>query len=66
LPQYPNEHHDFWNIWVNVIRNNTAKDLDVIFSSEPYGKILAEKMRIDYFDVDIDRKTVPICATLIR
>ena len=66
LPQEPHEHPNFWQIWCNVIKNNTPKDLDVVFSSEPYGKTLGDKLNINHFDVDIQRKAVPICATLIR
>lgn len=66
LPQYPEEHEDFWNIWVDVAHKYCPNDIDVIFSSELYGKVYAEKLGISEYLVDIDRKTVPISGTLIR
>ena len=41
-------------------------NLDVIISSEEYGKHLARFMEIDYIDYDIDRQKIPISATEIR
>jgi HTH-type transcriptional repressor of NAD biosynthesis genes len=51
--------------------NNWAKYLssfhpDTIVTSDLYGKVLAEKMNIDWLPVDPDRKVFPISATSIR
>jgi HTH-type transcriptional repressor of NAD biosynthesis genes len=66
VPQYPHEHPDFWNIWINIIRKNTTDDLDCIFSSEDYGFELATRMGIYSMLIDKERKEVPISGTLIR
>ncbi len=64
--QVPEEHKFFWEIWCDTIRRNTPPGLAVVFSSEPYGDTLAEKLGIRHIAVDIDRQAVPISATLIR
>lgn len=66
LPQYPEEHEDFWSIWCKVIRDNTSEDLDVIFSSEDYGDTLGDKLNISSVIVDKSRTHVPISGTKIR
>ena len=37
LPQFPEEHKDFWSIWVDVVKRYCPRDVDVIFTSEKYG-----------------------------
>jgi NadR type nicotinamide-nucleotide adenylyltransferase len=64
LPQYPEEHPDFWNIWKNTI--NTYGDFDTVFSSELYGFKLAEILGADHIMVDRDRTLVPISGTAVR
>lgn len=66
VPQYPHEHINFWNIWIDIIRKNSSSDLDCIFSSEDYGLELATRMGIQNVCVDKERKQVPISGTLIR
>lgn len=69
LPQVPEDHPDFWNIWRYVIWRYTHSQLmpiDVVFASEPYGKRLADDQGAMFVPVDIGRETVPICATDIR
>lgn len=65
LPQFPEEHYDFWNIWCDLIKKN-CPDIDVIYSSEDYGFELAERLNIKHELVDKERKTVPISGTKVR
>lgn len=66
LPQYPEEHSDFWNIWTSLIKKHCPEDLDVVFASEDYGKTLGDLMGINHVIVDKERITVPISGTKIR
>jgi len=66
LPQYPEEHPDFWNIWVDVVKRYCPDDIDVIFTSESYGDPYAKHLGIEHYLVDLERKTVPISGTLAR
>jgi HTH-type transcriptional repressor of NAD biosynthesis genes len=66
LPQQPEEHINFWDIWVDVVKRYCPNDIDVIFSSELYGNTYAEKLGISSVVVDIDRKVVPVSGTLVR
>ena len=65
LPQYPEEHPDFWKIWVDVARRY-CPDSDVIFTSELYGDPYAEHLGIRHHLVDLERKTVPVSGTKVR
>ena len=65
LPQYPEEHPDFWNIWKSVIERYSPT-LDVMFASEDYGKTLGDLMGINHIIVDKERKTIPISGTAVR
>jgi HTH-type transcriptional repressor of NAD biosynthesis genes len=52
-------------IWANYLKT-ILPDVNVIFASEQYAEYVAEHMNIDYQIYDIERKTVPISATMIR
>lgn len=66
LPQLPEEHLDFWNIWCDVIKRSSPDGLDVIFSSEDYGFELAKRLDIKHELVDKERIKQPISGTAIR
>ena len=66
VPQYPEEHVDFWNIWTDITRRYVPIDIDVIFTSEKYGDPYAKYLGIEHFQVDLERKHVPVSATKIR
>jgi len=66
LPQLPEEHPDFWNIWCDVIKRSSPDGLDVIFSSEDYGFELAKRLDIKHELVDKERIKQPISGTVIR
>lgn len=65
-PQYPHEHPDFWNIWVESLRRLIPAKLDVVFSSEEYGDELAARLGATHMLCDLSRSTAPISATAVR
>jgi HTH-type transcriptional regulator, transcriptional repressor of NAD biosynthesis genes len=66
LPEYPEEHPDFWNIWVDVAKRYCPSDIDVIFTSELYGDTYSKYLGIKHHLVDLERKTYPVSGTLTR
>jgi HTH-type transcriptional repressor of NAD biosynthesis genes len=66
LPQYPEEHPDFWKIWVDVVKRYCPNDIDVIFTSELYGETYAKHLGIKHHMVDLERQIVPISGTKAR
>ncbi len=66
VPQYPEEHPDFWNIWLNIIRRYVPTGPDYVFTSEAYGDPLAAILGARHICVDIDRKIFPVSGTAVR
>lgn len=66
LPQEPDDHPDFWDIWRRTIRNVLPTGPNFVFASEPYGYKLAEILGARFIPVDPTRSMVPISATDIR
>jgi HTH-type transcriptional repressor of NAD biosynthesis genes len=65
VPSYPHEHPDFWTIWRELI-GRYAPPVDVVFTSEQYGDRLASELGARHVLVDLERRTVPISASLVR
>lgn len=72
IPQNPDEHPDFWNIWKNRI-NSVLNGLydpfesgDIVFASEMYGEPLAEVMDMQFIPYDVGRTITNTKATRIR
>ena len=65
VPQAPEEHPEFWPIWIDVVRRH-AGDVDVVFTSETYGDELARRLGARHVCVDLDRKAYPVSGTAIR
>ncbi len=65
-PSYPHEHPDFWSFWLRTIRHNTPENTEVVFTSEAYGEEMASLLGIKHEMVDLERKNVPVSATMIR
>jgi HTH-type transcriptional repressor of NAD biosynthesis genes len=66
VPQEPQEHPDFWNIWLGIFRKYLPFNPDIVFSSENYGDEIALRMNIKHVPVDLNRKEFPVSGTLIR
>ena len=65
-PQVPEEHPDFWAIWVASIRRFMPAGPDLVFSSELYGDELARRLGARHVLVDLERRCVPVSGTLVR
>lgn len=65
-PQQPGEHPDFWNIWKNSLIRVLPSPPDVVFSSEAYGKRLAEVLGARSVVVDPERIALPVSGSAVR
>jgi HTH-type transcriptional repressor of NAD biosynthesis genes len=65
-PQDPKEHPDFWSIWKNSLIRVLPALPDIVFSSEAYGKKLAEILGARSVVVDPERVAVPVSGTEVR
>lgn len=66
VPQYPEEHPDFWTIWLKVIRRYLPVGPDLVFTSEAYGDALAERLGARHVCVDLPRATFPVSGSSVR
>ncbi len=66
VPQAPEEHPDFWDIWRTLIRRHLPAGPDCVFASEPYGARLAAELGAAFVPVDVARAMVPISGTAVR
>lgn len=66
LPQAPEEHPDFWELWQAALHPLVPEDLDFVFASEEYGHRLAAVLGADFVPVDVKRTAIPVSGTAIR
>ncbi len=66
IPQAPEEHPQFWDIWRTSIRRHVPGPIDYVFASEGYGWRLAEELGARFVPVDIARRNVPVSGRAIR
>ena len=66
IPQTPDEHPRFWEIWQASIRRHVPWRIDYVFASEDYGWRLAEVLGAQYIPVDPARTNVPVSGRAIR
>ncbi|MDP4145270.1 MAG: AAA family ATPase [Bacillota bacterium] len=52
-------------VWAQYVKE-LFPDVNIVFASEKYGEYVAEYMNADYKLFDVERKTIPISATLVR
>jgi HTH-type transcriptional repressor of NAD biosynthesis genes len=65
-PQSPNEHPDFWNIWLQSIRRHLPMGPDYVFASEEYGQPLAQVLGATFIPCNIARDIMSISGTAVR
>lgn len=66
-PSFPEEHPQFWEIWVETIRQACHGTIpEILFTSESYGAELASRLGIRHVPVDAARELVPVSGTAIR
>lgn len=66
LPQTPDEHPRFWELWRQSIRRHVPGRIDHVFASEHYGARLAEELDAEFVPVDLERRNVPVSGRAIR
>jgi HTH-type transcriptional repressor of NAD biosynthesis genes len=66
IPQAPEEHPQFWDIWRTSIRRHVAGRIDYVFASEDYGGRLAQELDARFVPVDRERRNVPVSGRAIR
>lgn len=66
LPQTPEEHPDFWNLWRSALTRVLPGKMDFVFASEDYGWRLAEELGARFVPIDHSRSAVPMSGTAIR
>jgi HTH-type transcriptional repressor of NAD biosynthesis genes len=52
-------------VWAEYLKG-LFPEVNIIFASEKYGEYVAEYMDAEYMLFDVERKTIPISATMIR
>lgn len=52
-------------IWAQYLKE-LYPEVNIVFASEKYGEYVAEYMNADYMIFDMERKTIPISATMVR
>ncbi|MCK6519395.1 AAA family ATPase [Myxococcota bacterium] len=66
VPQTPEEHPRFWDIWRRLIRASVPGPIHRVFASEAYGERLAAELGAEFVPVDLYRRAVPVSARAIR
>jgi HTH-type transcriptional repressor of NAD biosynthesis genes len=66
IPQAPEEHPQFWDLWRNAIRRHVPGRIDYVFASEDYGWRLAAELDARFVPVDRERRNVPVSGRAIR
>jgi NadR type nicotinamide-nucleotide adenylyltransferase len=65
-PQSPDQHPDFWNIWLHSIRKFIPSGPDYVFASEEYGEPLAKILGATFIPCNIERSIFPVSGTAVR
>ncbi len=66
LPDAPEEHPRFWDLWMPVIRRAVPDPIGLVVTSETYGPELARRIGAKHLVADRNRQGVPISATAMR
>lgn len=66
LPASPEEHPQFWNLWLPVIHRAVPETIDAVFTSEDYGQELARRLGAEHLVADRNRQGVPVSGTAVR
>jgi NadR type nicotinamide-nucleotide adenylyltransferase len=66
LPDAPEEHPQFWDRWLPVIKRAVPEAIELVVTSEPYGPELARRVGAEHVIADAGRLSVPISATMLR
>ena len=64
VPSHPDDDPNFWPIWLDLF-DRYCGEVDVVFSSEPYGDEIARRLGIAHVMVDRNRQAVPTSGSAI-
>lgn len=66
-PQNPEDHHNFWNYWANIVKRYISpKQSDYFVASEPYGLNMANALNCKFIPYDINREVLQVKGTAVR
>lgn len=66
VPQEPQDHPDFWDIWRNICRLAHPEPIDRVFGSEDYVNRLAAELAAEAVVLDTARLAFPVSGTAVR
>lgn len=66
VPQTPEDHPDFWSIWQRIVTSAHPEPIDVVFASESYGAVLAERVGARFHPIDPAREGVAVSGSAVR
>lgn len=66
IPQEPDDHPDFWNIWRDAIKGLHPEPITHVFGSDAYINQLAEELGAKPVILDPDREACPVSSSDIR
>ena len=66
MPQSPEEHPRFWELWRETLIDSNGGVPDYLFASELYGAKLADAIGTRFVPVDPDRCNIDVSGTQIR
>lgn len=66
VPQEPQDHPDFWEIWRNICRRAHPEPIDRVFGSEDYVNRLAAELSAEAVVLDTARLAFPVSGTAVR
>lgn len=65
-PQNDDGTKEFWDYWKKIISSNSLGTIDCVVASEPYGKVMADALDVDFIPYDIDRDINDAQGTEVR
>ena len=66
LPQHPDEHPDFWQLWHDALMSVLPHKPDYVFAGEDYGAPLAKALGAEFIPSNMGRGIIPTSGTDIR
>lgn len=66
LPQSPEEHPRFWQLWRTALKRLVPEPIDHVFASETYGTRLAAELDATFIPVDPARDALGVSGTAVR
>lgn len=65
VPQVPEDHPQFWDIWRGIVRRFHPEPIDAVFASEHYGHRLAAEAGARFIPCDPAREAAPVAGSAV-